>query len=108
MHDVIVIYNHPDDPAAFDAHYTARHAPLVRELPGLLEFTWGKAEHPAGPAPYYVIARMTFADAEAAAASFASPAGVASVTDLDNFAGAGATVLHVPRASAGAPSGAAQ
>lgn len=98
MHDVIVLYNHPDDQAAFDEHYIRRHVPLVQKLPGLVDFTWGTTDTSGAPAPYHVIARMTFADRAAADTAFASPAGAASVEDLGHFAGAGVTVLHVPRA----------
>ncbi|EHK82237.1 MULTISPECIES: EthD family reductase [Rhodococcus] len=102
MHDVIVLYNHPEDRPSFDQHYASTHVHLVHQLPGLIEFTWGKVDADNEAAPYYVIARMTFADAQAAADSFGSPAGTASVEDLDRFAGAGVTVLHVPRAAAAA------
>ncbi len=32
---LIALYNQPDDPAAFDAHYRDVHAPMVRRYPGL-------------------------------------------------------------------------
>lgn len=96
MHDVIVLYNQPVDPAAFDAHYTGTHVPLVHELPDLVEFTWGKV---AGSDGYYVVARLTYANADDAAASMASDPGKASVEDLANFAQAGVTVLNVGRES---------
>ena len=98
MHDVVVLYNHPDDPTAFDAHYVDTHSTLVQRLPDLIEFVWGKPS--SADSPYYVVARMTYADEAAAHASFASDAGTESVSDLENFAGAGVTVLHVPRAAA--------
>ncbi|MDS1113404.1 EthD family reductase [Gordonia westfalica] len=103
MHDVIVLYNHPEDPEAFDAHYTGTHIRLAEALPDLVEFAWGKTTAEGEQAPYYLVARMTYPDAETAGESFASPAGVASVEDLANFAGAGVTVLHVPRLAAGEP-----
>lgn len=102
MHDVVVLYNHPENTESFDEHYRRSHAPKTRQLSDLLEFTWGRASSESGSSPYYVIARMAFADAATAAASFASPSGVAAIEDLGHFAGAGVTVLHVPRESSDA------
>ncbi|TJY66179.1 EthD family reductase [Arthrobacter sp. CAU 1506] len=97
MYDLFVLYNRPEDLDIFDRHYTTTHIPLVRQLPLLQDFTWGKvAEKEANG--YYVIARLTYASKEEADASMASEAGQASVADLANFAHAGATVLSVPRA----------
>lgn len=93
MHDVIVLYNRPSDPEAFDAHYRSTHVPLVDALPQLQEFAWGKVID----GDYYVVARMTYNSAVDAAASMESPAGVAAVEDLGNFAQAGVTVLNVGR-----------
>lgn len=94
MHDVIVLYNQPTDPAAFDAHYRGTHVPLVDAMPQIREFAWGKVID----GDHYVVARMTYNSSEEAAASMASPAGVAAVDDLANFAQAGVTVLNVVRA----------
>lgn len=96
MHDVIVLYNLPTDTEAFDAHYRSTHVPLVDALPQLREFAWGKVVD----GDHYVVARMTYDTSEEAAASMASPAGVAAVDDLANFAQAGVTVLNVVRADA--------
>jgi uncharacterized protein (TIGR02118 family) len=96
MHDVIVLYNAPTDPQAFDAHYRSTHVPLVHAMPDVREFAWGKAVD-SGADGYYLVARMTFGNAEEATAAMASPAGVAAVEDLANFAQAGVTVLNVAR-----------
>jgi uncharacterized protein (TIGR02118 family) len=96
MHDVIVLYSLPTDTAAFDAHYLSTHAPLVDALPELREFAWGKVDDPE-TAGYYLVARMTYDNAAAAAASMESPAGAAAVEDLANFAQAGVQVLNVSR-----------
>ncbi|MGE2834043.1 EthD family reductase [Mycobacterium sp. SMC-4] len=93
MHDVIVLYNRPADPEAFDAHYRNTHIPLVDELPNLREFAWGKVVD----GDVYLVARMTYDNAAEAAASMESAAGVAAVDDLGNFAHAGVTVLNVDR-----------
>ncbi|GAB6987799.1 EthD family reductase [Nocardioides pyridinolyticus] len=95
MHDVIVLYNHPESPEEFDAHYRGVHAPLVDALPDLREFAWGKPSEE--DAAFYVVARLTYDSAQRAADSLASEAGQRSVEDLANFAGAGVTVLNVSR-----------
>jgi uncharacterized protein (TIGR02118 family) len=93
MHDVIVLYNHPDSPQVFDAHYRDVHTPLVNALPKLREFSWGKpSEDNAG---YYLVARLTYDSAADAADSLSSEAGKRSVDDLANFAGTGVTVLNI-------------
>ena len=69
MHDVIVLYNHPADPEAFDAHYRGKHGPLVDELPNLREFAWGKVVD----GDYYIVARMSYDNSADAAASMESP-----------------------------------
>ncbi|MGE2716823.1 EthD family reductase [Mycolicibacterium litorale] len=100
MHDVIVMYNIPTDTAAFDAHYRDTHIPLVNELPLLKEFTWGHVHRDEHDSGYYLIARLTYDSAEAAAESMASPQGKKSVEDLANFASRGVTVLNVTRGDA--------
>lgn len=100
MHDVIVMYNHPADPEAFDAHYRSTHIPLVDDLPLLKEFTWGHVHRDEHDSGYYLIARLTYDSAEAAAESMASEAGKKSVEDLANFATKGVTVLNVARGNA--------
>ena len=93
MHDVVVLYNIPADPEAFDAHYRSTHVPLVDALPQLREFAWGKVVD----GDTYLVARMTYDTSAEAAASMQSPEGVAAVDDLANFAQAGVTVLNVDR-----------
>ncbi|MCV7103530.1 EthD family reductase [Mycobacterium palustre] len=95
MHDIIVLYSRPDDPQQFDAHYRNTHIGLVEKLPSLQEFCWGHAVD--GTEDCYVVARMTYVDADAAAESMASPQGRAAVADLENFAGAGVKILQVRR-----------
>lgn len=98
MYDVIAVYARPADPDTFNAHYAEVHDPKVQAMPNLLEFTWGRVApadqgDDAGP---YLIARMTFADADAAAEAMASEAGSDAVADLASFAMAGVVVYNVP------------
>ncbi|MGD9529072.1 EthD family reductase [Pseudonocardia sp.] len=95
MHQLIALYNHPEDAAAFDRHYLGTHGPLATKLPGLQRFT---TMHP-GPDPegnppaYYFIAVLDFADGAAVQSAVASPEGEAAIADLANFAQAGVTIL---------------
>lgn len=95
MHDIIVLHTQPADPAAFDAHYRSNHLGLVDKLPLLREFSWGHALNDAEEC--YVLARMAYADGDAAAESMASPEGGAAFADLGNFAEAGVRVLNIRR-----------
>jgi uncharacterized protein (TIGR02118 family) len=35
MVKITVLYGHPEDPAAFEEHYTNTHIPLVKKVPNL-------------------------------------------------------------------------
>jgi len=97
VYDVVVLYDRPTDPAAFDEHYRQVHVPLVQAMPLVTEFTWGRVES-TDPTGTYLVARMTYRSAEDASASLSGPEGQAAVADLASFAQAGVQVLNVPRA----------
>jgi len=93
-YQVIAIYNHPESVEAFDAHYDGTHAPIVLSFPGLRGFTVTRPEaDAAGPPPSYMLAVMTFDDAEAMKVAMSGAEGAAAVADMANFAGAGVTVV---------------
>lgn len=96
-YQLIVLYNHPDSVTAFDKHYDETHAPLAATFPGLRSYTTSRpaptgTERPA----YHLVAVLTFDDQRAFDEAMASDVGKATVVDLANFAGAGATVLSGP------------
>jgi uncharacterized protein (TIGR02118 family) len=94
MHVLTVGYGHPADPAAFDAYYTSTHVPLVEKLPGLASFTHRHcASLDGSPPPYYLLAELSFASADALSAAMASPEGQAGGADLANFATGGVTMF---------------
>jgi uncharacterized protein (TIGR02118 family) len=96
MPRLIVLYNQPDDPEAFDAHYRDVHTPIVRAYPKLRELTTSTPEGVGGrPSPYYLMAEMTFDSRADLDEALSSEAGVASGRDLRNFAVAGATLFVV-------------
>lgn len=90
-----VLYDHPDDPAAFDLHYTDVHAPLTATLPHLASFGWVRpGPGPDGSPPrYHAVATLVFPNAELMQEALTSPEGKAGNADLANFAQAGVTIL---------------
>ena len=58
MASIVVLYNRPADPAAFDEYYTATHVPIAKKIPGLVsyEISKGGVMTPEGPSPYHMVA----------------------------------------------------
>ena len=98
MYQVTVLYNQPEDPAAFDKHYDEVHVPLVSKIPGLLRFSVSRpAPGPKGqPAPFHLVAVLEFESAEAYGEAMATPEGEATRADIANFGQAGVTLLTGP------------
>ena len=86
---LIALFNRPDDPAAFDAHYRDVHAPIVRRYPGLRELRLSRLTDVGRETPFYLLAEMVFDDRAALDEALASDAGRESGRDLRNFASAG-------------------
>ena len=95
MAKVYALYKTPADPLAFERYYFDRHVPLAKTIPGLLsyEVTRGPIAAMGGPAPYHLIATLTFDSRAAIDAALASPQGKATAGDLGNFATGGVDVL---------------
>jgi uncharacterized protein (TIGR02118 family) len=95
MAQVIALYKKPVDPAAFDAHYHAKHIPLAKTLPGLRghHISKGPIGTPAGEAPLHLVAVLEFDSVAAIQAALGSPEGAATAADLGNFAMAGVDLL---------------
>src|SRR4051812_46305514 len=94
MAQLLVLYNAPTDPAAFQRYYFETHTPLAKKIPGLrsLSISDGPIQALAGNAPY-LIASLTFDSMEVLQAALASPEGKATADDLPNFASGGVTLL---------------
>lgn len=94
MAQVLVLYNAPADPAAFDRYYHHTHIPLAQEIPGLRSYliSNGPVQALAGSAPY-LIAILNFDSMADLSAALASPEGQAAAADVPNFASGGATLL---------------
>ena len=91
MAKVIAMYRTPADAAAFDRYNFDRHVPLARTIPGLrtYEVTRGTIATLDGPAPYHLIATLTFDSLADIQAALTSQQGQATAADLANFATGG-------------------
>lgn len=99
MPRLVALYNVPEDPGAFDAHYRDVHSSIVGRYPNLRDVRLTTPAGVAGrPAPFHLMAEMTFDSDEDLEAALVSDAGAESARDLRNFAGAGVTVFIAPDA----------
>ncbi len=97
MPRLIALYDVPEDPDAFDAHYRDVHAPIVARYPNLRGVRLTKPIGVGGrPAPYHLMAEMSFDSAADLEAALGSDAGAESAKDLRNFAGAGVRLFIAP------------
>ncbi len=95
MVHVLVLYNHPEDPAAFDRYYFETHVPIAKRLPGLLGYTVSATpvtELGGEPAPHYLIADLTFDSSADVQRALASPEGAETAADVAKFATGGASM----------------
>jgi uncharacterized protein (TIGR02118 family) len=95
---IVVLYQHPDDPAAFDTRYFDGHVPLVMQLPGLrrLEVHRGLGKD----APYYLLVEMAFDSLADLRTCMRSEMMGLVVEDANEFAAGLFTVLVVETAVA--------
>jgi uncharacterized protein (TIGR02118 family) len=94
MAQLLVLYNTPADPTAFDRYYHHTHILLAQKIPGLRSYviSSGPVQALAGIAPH-LIAILNFDSLADLNAALASPEGQAAAADLSNFASGGATLL---------------
>lgn len=92
---VLVIYNMPTDPTAFEQYYHGTHIPLAKRMPGLRScvISKGPLASGSGDSPYYLVAVLSFDSMDAIQAAMASPEGQATVADVPKFATSGVTIL---------------
>jgi uncharacterized protein (TIGR02118 family) len=95
MAQLIALYNHPKDPAAFDRYYFSTHVALAKKIPGLREYhvSDGAVMMPTGPSLYHLVAFLDFDSMEAIQKALDSKEGSATAADLAKFAQAGVTLL---------------
>jgi uncharacterized protein (TIGR02118 family) len=91
MAQLLVMYKTPRDAAAFEKHYSEKHIPLAKKIPGLRKYQINKGPvmTPGGSASYHLVALLQFDDAGAIQKAFASPEGQAAAADVQTFATAG-------------------
>jgi uncharacterized protein (TIGR02118 family) len=89
------LFNHPEDPDAFDAYFFEQHLPLNEAVTQLrrreVAKIMGTPDGAPAPyyTPYYMIAEYYFESTDDLQAAFSSEAGQRLNEDLANFAGAG-------------------
>src|SRR5581483_4885104 len=94
MAQVLVLYNTPADPAAFERYYHETHIPIAKKIPGLksYEISTGGVQAIAGTTPH-LVATLTFDSMADIQAALVSAEGQATAGDLAKFATGGATIL---------------
>jgi len=91
---LIALFNPPDDPAAFDAHYRDVHTEIVRRYPNLRGLSLTRPDGVGGrSAPFHLMAEMRFDSRDDLDVALASDAGRESGRDLRNFATAGVSLF---------------
>ena len=91
---LIALFNQPDDPGAFDAHYRDVHTPIVRRYPGIRGIRLTRTDGVGGRTPpIYLLAEMQFDSRADLETALTSEAGAESARDLRNFAQAGVTLM---------------
>jgi uncharacterized protein (TIGR02118 family) len=89
MYKLFAFYTEPpaEEKAAFEEYYRTTHVPLCHKIPGLVSieadrFTGALG---GGPAPYYMVAILSFSSKEDYEAAMATPEGKAVGRDTRNF-----------------------
>src|ERR1019366_3884411 len=95
MAKLLVLYNEPADPAAFERYYFETHVPIANKIRGVRSYTVskGKPAMVAGNVSPHLIAELEFDSMDDLQAAMASPEGQAAAADVANFAQAGVTLL---------------
>jgi uncharacterized protein (TIGR02118 family) len=96
MAKLVILYGHPEDPAAFEDYYAnhhlsyaAKHMPNVRGAENMRVISTADGSR----APYYRVSQLAYDSMEDLRAGIASEDGRSTIADLANFATGGATLL---------------
>jgi uncharacterized protein (TIGR02118 family) len=94
MTQLLVLYNTPAEPAAFDRYYHETHIPIAKKIPGLRSYriSTGPVQALVGNAPH-LVAILDFDSMAGLNAALASADGQAAAADVTNFASGGVTLL---------------
>lgn len=96
MATLIILYGHPDDPAAFEDYYAHQHLPYAGEH---MPYIRGADNQrilgtPDGStAPFYRLSVLSYDSPDELQAAITSEGGRRVLADLDNFATGGVTLL---------------
>jgi uncharacterized protein (TIGR02118 family) len=95
MVKLVVLYGPPQDPTAFEEHYTNTHLPLAAKVPNVSRFEASRvvATPDGSTPPFYRIAELWFTSQEDLEGATSSEEGQATVADIANFATGGAQIL---------------
>ncbi|HEX4252313.1 MAG TPA: EthD family reductase [Pseudonocardia sp.] len=95
MYQLTVLYNHPEDPEAFNKHYHEVHAPLAKKAPGLTSYTlnWCETGPDGSQPPYHLIAVLSWDSKDDLLGALGSPEFQAAGADVANFATGGAQMV---------------
>lgn len=94
MVKLVVMYGHPEDPAAFEKYYAETHLPIAGQIPGVQKVEVAKfvGTPDGGQASQYRIASVYFNSMEELQQNMGSAEGQAAVNDIPNFATGGVDV----------------
>lgn len=95
MVKLVVAYGPPQDAAVFDEEYSNTHVPLAQKIPNVRRFDAGKViGTPDGsPAPYHLIAELSFDTVDELRSALDSPEGQAAAADASRIATGGVTLM---------------
>jgi uncharacterized protein (TIGR02118 family) len=82
---LLVFWERPTDPEAFERHYREVHIPLARKIPGLRSYAITDDPAQTRGEPFFRIAELRWDSLDALRAGFASPQGRAVAADVDNL-----------------------
>lgn len=93
MVKLVVLYEKPEDVAAFEKHYRETHLPLARKMPDVRRI---EVSHmtgsPGGEPRYYMMAEIYFDNRDSMMAALNSPEGKAAGKDIMGVAG---KIMHM-------------
>jgi uncharacterized protein (TIGR02118 family) len=95
MAELVLMYKTPKDAVAFDRHYSEKHIPLAKKIPGVrkYEISRGSVVTPAGSSGYHMVAILQYDDLATVQKALGSAEGKAAVADLQNFATGGVDIF---------------
>ena len=95
MMKVTILYGNPKNPDDFEKYYESTHLPLAAKMKGVARLELTKfASAPEGERPaFYRMAELYFSTQAQMEQSLGSDEGTATVSDIQNFATGGVTVL---------------